>query len=254
MIFISTELLLMLGIIVFYLFDSSVRLFCNEGFLIQSPQHKPHWQVFCGFSFLQWGGKLIFIPNPLRFYCPQFRLAWDFEGVLNVLATEDASNFPADFPPKLPFTGLRICLFGVFIALFVLLPLGFFSYFSHLALIAGLAMLYASIFAALICVWRHKKSFAVSNQRFLFLAFESLICPPFALNLIRHISGGQSLNIHLLAAAKHLQQAADYQHSLALFIRKINDELALEALQSERFLRLSQSLQALEKEIKHGND
>ncbi len=230
----------MLGLLGFYLYDSSSRVYFNEGFLI--PQARKDWKVTFGSSWFRFGGKDIYLPNPLEFFRPHFRLTWALEG---------SRPERAWTPLQYPFSSLVPWLVLIALALFVLLPLGFFTRFSEPMLIAALAVLYPSIFIALIVLWRKRAAFALSPARFAALAFESLICPPLALNLIRHVSARLPLSADLLQSARRLQSPARWNKSRAEFLVRIEEEMQSEALDSPRYCLLEKARQALQEDAKH---
>ena len=240
----SVEQWLMIGIVLLYLYDSTILIYCNEGFLI--PVSKGNWKVVFGSSRFHVFGKEIFIPNPFTFYRPLFKMSWRFEG---------ASSKKIWYPPDYPFYRLTPWLWLIALSLFVLFPLGIFRVYPERVLMLALIFLYFGILMALYRLWRARHVFALSNRRFLHLAFESLICPPFALNLTRHVSVGLVIDADLLESARHLQNPAGWSKSCAGFIPRIEEEISHEQGEDEnaRTLAMQSLVKQLREQECHGH-
>lgn len=218
-----------------YLYDSALLLHCNEAVLV--PGGRGGWTVAFGSQNLGVGGKELHVPSPLRIHRPMYRLSWQFESA-------GASAQPwAPAPQR--FAALAPLLWLVAAALFVLLPLGLFTRAGDLALLAALALLYPSILAALAWTWRHRADFGLSRKRFAGLAFESLVCPPFALNLVRHLAANIQVREDLVSAARRLQGEDGWARTRRQLLKRLSNEIDAEEAGSERHGLLQQRLQML---------
>lgn len=217
-----------------FIYDSALLLYCNEGVLI--PMGRKSWAVRFGSDKIQWMGKEVYIPNPLLIHRPVFRLAWDFEG-----ASADGQWLPA----RNPFCALVPLVWGMAIALFVLLPLGLFSRLGEPMLLLALVSLYASLFAALLWLWLNRRRLELSARQLAALSFECMLCAPFALNLIRNLSVRLPVKQDLESAARRLQAPVDWQLTRAELMARLDGEIAGEEGSSARLARMQQHRLAL---------
>lgn len=234
----SAEVLLMASVVCLYLYDSSLLLYCNEGILI--PKGRNDWRVSFGSKNLQVMGRELYIPNPFQIHRPLFRLSWKFEGNNEVEPWA---------PPRRAFSTLAPIVWSMAIALFIFLPLGFFTRLGDLILLPALIILFSSILIALIWIWLNRSNFHLSEKRFAGLAFESLICPPFALNLIRHVAINVSVSEDLVSAARRLQNTIDWTETRVHLLARLDNEIEFEELDSERFKVLQERRRMLAAEI-----
>ena len=230
----SAEVMLMLAIVGLYLYDSTLLLYCNEGILY--PKGKNAWVVNFGSSNVGVFGKELYVPNPLMFHRPLFRLSWRFEGN-NPTQTVDL--------PSHDFSALTPMVWSIAIALSMLLPLGFFTSLGDRVLLAALLLIFGNITFALVWVWLNRTKFNLSNKRFASLAFESLICPPFALNIVRHLSLNIPVSENLVTAAQRLQQAESWNKTRLSLLARLDSEINGEEPESERFKLLLEYRQSL---------
>lgn len=231
----SAELVLMAAIAGLYLYDSALLLHCNEAVLV--PGGRRGWTVGFGSPNLGIGGKELLVPSPLQIHRPLYRLSWQFESA-------GAAVQPwAPAPER--FAALAPLLWVIAVALFVLLPLGLFTRVGELALLAALVLLYPGILAALAWTWRHRAEFGLSRRRFAGLAFESLVCPPFALNLVRHLAGNVQVREDLVSAARRLQGEEGWARTRRQLVKRLSNEIDAEDAGSERHGLLQQRRQML---------
>jgi hypothetical protein len=145
-----------------------------------------------------------------------FRLAWNVE---SAAADQTWDQRRAVFRPLMPLT------WGMTLALFVLLPLGLFTRLGEPMLLAAIAVIYANILAALGWLAFKRTAFGLSRKQLGKLAFESLICSPFALNLIRKISLAMPVAEDLVHAARRLLAPEDWSACRTELIAKVDDRL-----------------------------
>ncbi|MDS4016314.1 MAG: hypothetical protein RKP46_18440 [Candidatus Accumulibacter sp.] len=231
----SPEFLLMIAITGMYLYDSAQLLCCNEALLL--PGRRSKWIVVFGSENTTILGKEIYIPNPLQIHRPLFRLSWEFEISREVFEPWE--------PPRQMFYPLAPFVWSMAIALFLLFPLGFFTRLGESILLPALLLLYGSILVAMTWVWFHRTDFYLSRRGFAALAFESLICPPFALNLIRHLAAAVPVREDLVSAARRLQSSANWLRTRTELIERLRNEIQCEDTDSERYGLLHRRWQLL---------
>lgn len=232
--FLSAEVLLMLAIVGLYLYDSALLLYCNEGILL--PKGRDDWVVIFGSSNVGVLGKELYVPNPFLLHRPLFRLSWRFEGN-NPTETVDL--------PRHDFSALAPMVWSIAIALSVLLPLGFFTELGDSALLPALLLIFGNIVFSLVWVWLNRAEFNLSNKKFASLAFESVICPPFALNIVRHLSLNIPVPEDLVSAAHRLQQPDSWDQTRLTLLARLDSEIDGEEPESERFKLLQERRQSL---------
>ena len=221
--------LLMVLVTALYVFDSVLLLHRNEGVL--SAAGAGRWLVDLGSRDLELRGKHLYLPNPLFPHRPLFRLAWSFEGT-TAETREEWSILRAAVRPIYP------AIWSMAAALFVLLPLGFFTRLGDAALVAALGLLYASIAAALIWTWRNRARFCLGGSQFAALAFESLVCSPLALNLVRKLCARVPVREDLVGAAQRLQSGADWAMTRVRLVERLDEAIESEEEHSPRMAGL----------------
>ena len=217
-----------------FLYDSALLLYCNEGVLM--PRGCNGWVVRFGSDKIQLMGKEVYIPNPFLIHRPMFRLAWNLEG-----AAADAQWQPA----RDSFRVLVPLVWCMAIALFVLLPLGLFSRLGEPMLMLAMALLYGSLLASLLWTWFNRRHLELSARQLAALSFECMLCSPFALNLIRHLSVRTPVQQDLEHAARRLQSPVEWVVTRAALIARLDDEIEGEQDGSARLERLQQHRCAL---------
>lgn len=211
----SFEALLILGVIGFYLYDSAILLFSNELIIVQSfgkwsvTFPSDHWRVM---------RKLLFFPNPLTAYNLLFRTTWStidtFTG-----SSSDISKFMASM------SFLRILVMVLMVLLFVALPIVMFKIGTGIIFLIVLFLIYFTILNMLVYTYFRKSSLGLDNKTFASLAFDSLACPPFAINLLRKISLRHALCDNSVEFAAKTLKPKDFNKFIEELINKMSDEL-----------------------------
>lgn len=218
-----------------YLYDSALLLYGDEGVI--QPAGWRGWVVRFG-SGIQIRGKNLFVPSPFLPHRPVFRLAWAPAGGA-------AFGDQAWTERRKLFQPLAPLVWGMWVSLFVLLPLGLFSSLGEQMVLGAIALLYLNILALLGWLAVKRNTFRIGAKRLAGLAFEALICSPFAVNLVRKVSAEMQIEEDLVHAARHLQKADDWHTSRKHIIGRIEEELDFE---NERTPRAS-ALRTLKDEL-----
>ena len=130
--------------------------------------------------------------------------------------------------------------------LFLLLPLGLFTSLGSRILIAAAGLLYLSIVFALSYLWAYRETLGLTRKQVGKLAFEYLICPPFALNLIRAVSLAQPAREDLISAARRLETAEAWKATREQLLLRLNEEIEMEDETSVRMAGLRDQRAQLE--------
>lgn len=234
----NAEALLVAGMAGLYLYDSVQLLASNE--VLLTPGRKGTWSALFGSGSFQLRGKEPCLPNPWLPHRPLYRFSWNKEGLVG----------PSQpwTPPKNEYAVLTSPIWMMALALFLLIPLGLFSSLGHLAIAAGVVLFYLNALLALTLVWLKRDIFPVTARRFAALAFESLTCPPFALNLTRHISLTAQPSEDFLSVADRLLAAEAREMALKKAIVRVKNEIDWEDEGTARAKKLNTHLQYLSQE------
>lgn len=227
---------MMIAVVGLYLYDSALLLYCNEAILV--PRRNSNWNVVFGSEHLRVIGKEVYIPNPFQMHRPLFRASWDYVGGAKTQETWE--------PPRKSFMPLTPLVWNMAVALFVFLPLGFFTRLGDSILRPALVLLFSSILAALVWIWIHRTEFRITTKRFIGLAFESLVCPPFALNLVRHVAMTVPVSEDLVSVARRLQNPNDWRRTREQLIRRLSNEMEYEDTGSARYALLQDRRRGLD--------
>ncbi|MEO8805698.1 MAG: hypothetical protein ABI433_06425 [Burkholderiaceae bacterium] len=226
----SDEAWLMLLAAALYLGDSFWLLASNEAVLFRGWRGR--WQA--GFGAMRWrlGAREPYLPNPFLPHRPQFRLAWRVDGV----EPRQKSTLPLQVPPELarfaPF------VWGAGVALFVLLPLGMFANLGTGFTMAAIVLLYAINSAALLQLWWLRGRLKLSNPQASQIVFECLVCPPFAVNLVRRLCAKLRHDEDFVAAAARLLRPADLAVAHAECLMRVDEQIECEPESSTRLTAL----------------
>ena len=224
------DALFLVGLVaLLYIGDSALLLHRNEGVLIAARPGR--WLVDFGSRDFRLTDKHVFIPNPLLPHRPLFRLTWQLEGNSPDTA-EDWGAHREAVHLLAPF------IWVIASGLFVLLPLGFFTRLGDPALVAALVLIYLGIIAALTWVWRNRLRFHLDRKQFAVLAFESLVCSPLALNLVRKLCARVPVREDLVSASRRLQTADEWAGTRSKLVERLDEAIEIEEEGSPRMVEM----------------
>jgi hypothetical protein len=236
------EILLVAAMAGLYLYDSARLLHSNEGVLAATLGGR--WSLHFGAEHYTLRGKEPFVPNPLLPHRPVFPLRWKQQ---LAPATPAAQRWTP--PPFGPYKMLAPLVWLMALALFGLIPAGLFSRYGNLAVAAGILLFYATALIALAYVWIKRGALKLTGRQVGALAFESLTCPPFALNLVRHISWRAAPTEELVSAARRLLRKDDWAATLPTVIKRIDNAIAWENEGTPRAQALAEYQASLKGEL-----
>lgn len=209
----------MVGMVGLYLYDATILLDSDEAVL--SSNYRGKWSIFFGAERFHIRSKEPFLPNPLFPHRPMFHLTWPMEGFVGPA--------PQWVPSAIQtYRALALLVWVMAISLFVLIPIGLFSRMGDIATASGVILFYVTALFALAFVWFKREVLGMTNKSVAALAFESLTCPPFALNLIRHLSWPIAVQENLLSAGRRLLNEGAWSVALEQLILRIDNEIAWE--------------------------
>ncbi|GLQ48992.1 hypothetical protein ACFFJT_02130 [Dyella flava] len=209
-------LLLLGGVVVLYLYDSALLLYHNEIMLIGVRRG---YRVSAGSGF-EFGGRHVFLPQPLFPHQPLFRLSWPLQGVYG--GDTQAIRFRrvrVALAAVSPWTLILLLLFALG------LPFVLFVSASVEALLAWIATVYAVIVMMLVQVYRHRKALNLSGRAVAAVALDALLCAPFALNIVRKIGLRQHFQVDLRMVARTVLPAVAIHELTAILRERIHISL-----------------------------
>jgi len=236
------EVLLVAAMLGLYLYDSVQLLHSNEGVLAATLGGR--WSLHFGAEHYTLRGKEPFLPNPLLPHRPVFLLHWKQHAASGTAATQRWT------PPAFgPYKVLAPFIWLMALALFGLIPAGLFTRYGNVAIAAGILLFYASALLAFVYVWFKRRALQLTMRQIGALAFESLTCPPFALNLIRHISLKSHPATDLISTSRYLLRQDDWTATLPAVIKRIDNAIAYENEGTPRAKALTEYQASLNHEL-----
>ena len=216
----QAEWLLLALLLALYLYDSAHLLAANESAF--SVDRHGCWQVHFGAEHFPLKGREPLLAQPLAPWRPLFLLRWSMQGSDGQTAAWNEEALRAFFRRLTPWVMLQM------VGLFGMLPLGLLTRLGYDFAALGLLLFYAAAGVALTLSWRQRQDLQLSSRQFAGLAFECLSCPPFALNLVRHLSWRLPVGESLLQAAQRLLPLPAQAAVRAAILRRLESALAWE--------------------------
>ncbi len=227
----SFDIMLILGIVGFYLFDSSMLLYVNELVFVEKNGkwvvYRPEW----GWQML---GKNLYVPNPLTPDYSLFCACWVVSSAPNEYQEDiDAlRKFLNELNP------LRYMTFSLFVLLLIWLPIVLLKFGTGLALLLFIGVIYCIISIMLAQIFRQREKLGLSGRTFAKLAFDSLACAPFALNLVRKITLHRSLVGDPICFANQVLDSDAFSQLVQALCDRVNEEIEFEDEASPRYSEL----------------
>jgi hypothetical protein len=222
------ELLLPLGAIGLYLFDSALLLYSNEFLFLRRSRG---WSFAWSPAFLL-AGRRVYIPNPLTPGTPQLRVRWSEADPRR--EQEQAGELDRFFRALRPVQYLVSALLILLLAV----PVELLLYGTGIGLLAVMAAFYLVTLATLICIFARRRELQVSGRWFLALCFDSLACAPFAINLVRKLALRRTLVGNPIAFAGRTFEPAVFSSLLGAVSRRVSEEQQRENGQTPRWSEL----------------
>jgi hypothetical protein len=191
------------------------------------------WRVDFGSDAAWVGSRVLYVPNLFTLHRPLFRLAWDYEGchpaAPTTLAWIDGAFRLGKIAPVVYVIAFAQC---------ICLPYALLQDKRDLVIILTICTLYGLIIFALIIGYRETKG-QIERSKYAIVAFECLVCPPLALNLVRKLSlVWKGPPVDGLNLAEQLLPADAWRDAAVHAVSKIQEEIDFEAEGSDRSIRL----------------
>ena len=177
---VSSEYLLVICIIGFYLFDSIMLLYGNEVILTESGGK---WNLLFPINNFFILNKALFIPNPLTPYSPLLLLYWTSpENELDAVDSGALDNFIRALRPLKYMIGILFAL------MIFAVPIILIRYGAEKKFIILLLTVYINILLIISYIGYYRSELNISVRKYILIIVESLICAPYALNILRKLS------------------------------------------------------------------
>jgi hypothetical protein len=232
----SAETLLLPTLLAFYAKDCLLLLDADEGVLERRGAGR--WRVGLGSRHYTLLGRQPCLLLPLAPHRPAYRMRWAMTG-----EADAAPAWPADAPRAL--LGLRPWPVAIALALFGGVPLALLGHQPLWALLGSVALVYALIVGALLHAGRHREALGLSRRSWAALGGELLLCPPYAVNLVRRLSLHASPAADLLATARARLDAPELAELQRQCAERIELELQVEGEGTPRSVALAGARRAL---------
>jgi hypothetical protein len=204
--------------ILLYLYDSAVLLYSNEAVLTRDSSNR--WTAKTGWEGLGIGGRLVYVLNPFAPHRPSFRLSWNYHS--SVTEATSAQPWPQYASQLRPLAAIGPL---VGLGLFVVLPAGLFTVAGSYAVISALVTIYGSTIVGLLLLYRSRAAIPLSAARFATIAFECLLCPPLAVNVLRRTTLAFRIEESLPTAAARLLVPEEWARLREHCIRRLDDAI-----------------------------
>lgn len=210
----------------FYVYDSMLLLYVNEAVLL--PIGSNRWQAYFGSEEFTIFGRELFLPNLLLPHRPIFKLSWRLDGAMTSVLPTSWTTVTHELTVLSPMT------LNMAISLFVLLPFCLFQQLGTVPTLIVVGFLYINILASIAWLCYRRNQLSLTKRRLAGLAFESLVCAPFAINLIRKVSLGISIAEEFPDAAKRLLSSKDWAWVQEQCLSRIDYAIDSEAVEPGR--------------------
>ena len=217
----SPEYLLILVIIVFYLLDSVILLYGNEILLTES---NGKWNLLFPNKNFFILNKLLYVPNPLIPCNPLFRIYWSNVNVeIQTLNEESLNDYIRVLAPlKLMTVVLYSCLiFG--------LPIALTGFGTGMEFFILLLVIYINIFTIIVYLGFNRDKFDISLKKYIFIIFESFVCAPYAINLVRKLSLSHFPSGSVFISLKNILDPEAFKLLNNSLLAYIDDKIILES-------------------------
>ncbi len=218
------EGLLVLLIVALFLKDCVLMLHTDEAVLVRAMGGR--WRP--GFGARSWrlSGREPYLANPVLPHEPVVRLRWHLEPTGVGGAATRSVSVPREIVGMAPWVWLT------WLILFLLLPATLLSSVPHVTVLTAVALLYLSIVLSLLVVWRGRQAMQLQPRAFSLLAFECLVCPPYAANMVRKLTTQLALNEEFAQAADRLLKPPALETAFHEIRARIDEQIENEGPES----------------------
>lgn len=224
------------GVVLMYLYDAALLLYHEEVAFEARGRGAP----VAGGLMLEVGGRQLFLPNPFTPWRPLYRLSWTLQSHPTGRRKGAASpaRLAACSSVLVPWIGLLFALFALG------LPACLWPGRGAAVLLGWMVATYATILTTLGVAYAHRRRLGLTGGQVGALARDALLCPPFALNLLRRVSLEQGHRLDL----REVLAGSPASHATTALARMVQARIATSLTfaqadgEEERALRRAQDV------------
>jgi hypothetical protein len=268
----APETLLMALALGLYLYDSALLLYSNEAMLVLAGKNR--WLTGFGSNRTTLYSRELYLPNPFTPTRPLFRLSWKLEAQADSpgnsasskgdpkvkaaakTSTSAATATAASVNPGTDWTAITPLLrplaplvWSLSATLFIGLPVALYGRLGDWFIVWAFVLIYTHVVLMLLLLWMSRIGLKLTVRAFAQMAFDLMLCPPFALNLVRKLSLRVIVKEDFASAAKRLQQAPDWQLTQIELLARLDEEISGEIDGSVRQTAMLQRREMIENAI-----
>lgn len=202
---ISIQVQIVLAICLFYLYDAALLLKSDEGLLRRGRRG---WQATLASKGFELRQRWLLWPPIFLPHQPIYRLRWN---ATQITLPGDAQPAKLQEAHAASFKAFTIPLYLLATLLFIALPVSLLVLHSELTQLICLGLIYLCTAGISLLTLRHGRQGHSPRGLARSTALQILLCPPFALNVVRKLSQAHTTQTDLLAAAHTLMHTAQWQ-------------------------------------------
>ncbi|MCE1270358.1 MAG: hypothetical protein LWW88_02115 [Acinetobacter sp.] len=210
------DILIVIGIVGFYIYDSAHLYFYNEFNITKGIRPIFNFQHIS--KMLNFFNKYLVIPNLFLSHQLIFKCAWKIKNISSPTHLDSEGNIKIISKTLQPLQFLNILLFWLTIGI---LPILIIFKFGYIALTITLSLIYLLNLVSIIFVIIKRKVLQLSWSKVMQLLLDILLCPPFALNLLRKISLNYNIETEGTVLAAQILNTKNYQNLLNEIVHDI---------------------------------
>src|SRR5258706_6562710 len=174
----------------------------------------------------RWAGREPYLANPFMPHEPVVRLKWQLAPPNEASSGRSTLVLPHDVIDLGAFAWLTWLL------LFVLLPVTLAGKVPFISTAHALGLLYVNIIASLVATWLARPRLGFDSKKFAVLAFECVVCPPYAANLVRRVTSLVTVDEDFASAAGRLLQSEQLNYVKRECLARIDERIEAEPEES----------------------
>lgn len=241
---VSIEVQIVLAICLFYGYDAALALQPDQG-LLRAGRRR--WHGLLALRGFELRSAWLLWPPLLLPHQPVYRLHWD---ATHMARAGDQTAVHRLAAHAQSFKGFALPIYLLAAWLLVLLPAALLLLHSQRLQLLALALIYLTTLWLSALAWRHGRRGHSDAKEARSIALQILLCPPFALNVVRKLSlayadADGDAKPDLLLAAKQLMATAAWQRLAA----QTHQAMARELQEIAELPELAARQQALEKSL-----
>lgn len=210
------DILIVIGIVGFYIYDSAQLYFYNEFNITKGIRPSFNFQHIS--KPLNCFNKYLVIPNLFLSHQLIFKCAWKIKSISSPTHLDSEDNIKIISKTLRPLQFLNILLFWLTIGI---LPILIIFKFGYIALTITVSLIYLLNVFSIIFVITKRKVLQLSWSKVMQLLLDILLCPPFALNLLRKISLNYNIETEGTVLAAQILNTDNYQNLLNEIVHDI---------------------------------